>query len=120
MAKVFQVEDVKKSDFRGMGTLLRLVGEDMGAKNLGIVMLEVKPNMKSTRIHYHPDAESVFFVIEGTGTITVEGEEHHVGPGTVAYMAPGETHGLMSTGNTVFKMIEVFTPLPIKRVNVQE
>lgn len=121
MAKVFKIEDSPKSDFRGAGSLYRLVGEHMGAKKLGTIMIEVQPGFKGTRIHYHPEQESMFIIIQGTGTVNVIGTEHPVEPGTVCYMAPGETHGLLSTGETVFRMIEILSPpFPSKSVTVHE
>ena len=48
--------------------------------------------------HYHRDCTEVYFVLEGTGTMELDGETVEVGPGSVVYIPPLTRHRLTSPG----------------------
>ncbi len=54
--------------------------------------------------HVHAEAEQIYYFLEGTGTIELDGVEHIVEPHTTLYVRPGVRHGVANTGfvNLVF------------------
>jgi quercetin dioxygenase-like cupin family protein len=42
--------------------------------------------------HYHGKATELYYVLEGAGTITLDGEEHPVRKGSLAHIPPGVVH----------------------------
>jgi len=44
--------------------------------------------------------EAVLFVVQGTGTLKIAEQSHHLRPGSYVYLAPDETWSLQHTGNT--------------------
>jgi mannose-6-phosphate isomerase-like protein (cupin superfamily) len=42
--------------------------------------------------HYHPNAEEVYYVVEGWGQIRIDGETNPIGPGDVVVILPGHLH----------------------------
>lgn len=53
------------------------------------MIVEVLPDGGSTRPELDRDAQAVLFVVEGTLSLTLEGEAHHLETGGYAYIPPG-------------------------------
>jgi mannose-6-phosphate isomerase-like protein (cupin superfamily) len=52
----------------------------------------------STQEHYHPVAEEIYYITQGTGRIRIEGELRDVKPGDAIAIPPGRKHKLWNTG----------------------
>jgi len=55
---------------------------------------------KMTPFHIHPDADEVFYVLEGEIVVHIDGGEHIVGPGGFAAALRGVPHAFMATSTT--------------------
>ncbi|MDY6989300.1 MAG: cupin domain-containing protein [Thermodesulfobacteriota bacterium] len=53
----------------------------------------LKPGV-SVGIHHHQDDEEYYYVVSGNGIMTLDGEEFEVGPGDIAAVYAGGSHGL--------------------------
>jgi len=53
----------------------------------------LKPGV-SVGIHHHENDEEYYYIISGKGIMTLYGEEFEVGPGDIAAVYPGGSHGL--------------------------
>jgi mannose-6-phosphate isomerase-like protein (cupin superfamily) len=50
-------------------------------------------------IGYHEQHEDeIYYVLSGTGLMTIDGKSFEVGPGTAVLTRPGSSHGLKQTG----------------------
>lgn len=49
-------------------------------------------------VHQHEDTMDVFQVVEGVGKLTLDDEEHTVGPGMVILVSPRQAHGMANPG----------------------
>jgi quercetin dioxygenase-like cupin family protein len=54
--------------------------------------------------HTHGDDEEIYAILEGEGTLTVNGESRHVKTGDVIVNKPGWTHGLVNDSDKVMKI----------------
>src|SRR5688572_9301619 len=64
----------------------------------------VLPGM-ATAAHYHPQTEEIYYILEGTGRMTIEGEVHEVGVGDAIAIPPGAVHTISNTGAEVLKFL---------------
>ena len=119
MAKIFKVQDAPKSVVTGRGTTYRLVNETMGAERLGIMIIELEPNMEAWGVHYHEQREATYVVVDGSATLLLNGVEQQLTPNTVVFIPPGDHHGIIRTGKNGFKMVEVYSPLDPDRIEVK-
>ena len=119
MAKIFKVQEASKTLVTGRGTTYRLVNETMGAERMGIMIIELEPNLETWGVHYHEQREASYIVLEGSATLLLNGVEHQLTPNTVVYIPPGEHHGIIRTGPEGFKMVEVYAPLDPDRIEVE-
>jgi mannose-6-phosphate isomerase-like protein (cupin superfamily) len=97
-------------EFRGLGALVKRViyPELTGVKGATLAIVYINPG-EEIKLHSHPE-EELYYIISGTGTVTLDDEEHPVGPGTAVYIAGNRVHGQRPTGNEPLYMVAVITP----------
>ncbi len=118
MAKIFDVNEASKTIVAGRGTTYRLINETMGAERIGIMIIELEPEMVSTGVHYHEQREAAYIVLQGTATLMLNDIEYQLKPNMTVFIPPGDKHGIIRTGKEGFKMIEVYSPLEADRIDV--
>jgi mannose-6-phosphate isomerase-like protein (cupin superfamily) len=50
------------------------------------------PTGAATERHFHRESEELYFILEGKGTMEVDGESQGVGPGDAILIPPGAWH----------------------------
>jgi len=50
-------------------------------------------DIDDSRPHYHQRATELYYVLEGEGTVVLDGEEHSVRKGSLVHIPPGVVHG---------------------------
>lgn len=118
MSKIFEFKDAPHTKTVGRGTTYRLINESVGAQRIGVMLIDLEPEMTTTGVHYHRNREAAYIVLQGSATLMLNGTEHHLKANMVVFLSPGDRHGITSTGKEGFKMIEVYSPLDPDRVDV--
>src|SRR5262245_33380122 len=67
-----------------------LTGADTPTCNLHVTFI------KDSVTHYHKACTEIYLVLDGQGTMELNGDQVEVGPGTVVYIEPGTRHRLRS------------------------
>jgi uncharacterized cupin superfamily protein len=67
----------------------------LGVTTFGINLIVLAPGERG-RIHRHEHQEEVYLVLEGELTLLIEGEEHRLGHGALARVAPGVRRQLVN------------------------
>ena len=57
--------------------------------------------------HPHLDGEEVYFIVEGTGKMILDGTEYPVGPGDVCVCARGHSHGLFNSDRDRMRLLVI-------------
>jgi mannose-6-phosphate isomerase-like protein (cupin superfamily) len=69
--------------------------------------------------HYHEQVEETFYVVDGGGTFTVNGEIYPAEVGDVFRMEPTDRHDIANTGEGPMKMVFIKCPyLPQDKVDI--
>ena len=50
-------------------------------------------DIDGARLHFHKRATELYYVLEGAGTVLLDGEEHAVEKGSVVHIPPGRKLG---------------------------
>lgn len=50
-------------------------------------------DIDGAKLHYHKVATELYYVLEGEGTVNLDGEEHTVRKGSLVHIPPGIVHG---------------------------
>ncbi len=67
-------------------------------QNQSLAEARVAPGL-STQPHYHPLTEEIYYILEGTGEMTIGDEMQVVAPGDAIAIAPGEIHTIHNHGD---------------------
>lgn len=77
-----------------------LARRNSSIRNQSLAEARLKPGA-STRRHFHPETEEVYYVLGGTGRMRIEQEQRDVGPGDAIAIPPGCGHTITNTGSEV-------------------
>jgi len=87
------------------------VGHGAAHSERGHAMIVIYAKDTVTRLHHHPNAESMFVPLDGALQFTVNGEQVKVAPGQAAYFAMNDTHGLhVAPGHPGASFLEFHIP----------
>ena len=88
----YDVADVGDLDPEGPGGMVRKARRAVGAKAFGFNYFIFPPNQEGHE-HSHGDdnAEEVYFVVKGSGTMRIDGEEVELQPGRFVRVDPTAT-----------------------------
>jgi mannose-6-phosphate isomerase-like protein (cupin superfamily) len=64
----------------------------------------------STQEHYHPKAEEIYYITQGSGRIRIEGEMREVKAGDAIAIPPGQKHKLWNTGPDLLRLLCCCSP----------
>src|ERR1043166_6353574 len=78
------------------------------AEHLTTTLAVIEPGGEQ-RLHSHRP-EQVYFVLEGSGLMTVGGETQRVGPGDCVFIPTGLPHGLKNDGATILRYFSAAAP----------
>ena len=78
------------------------------SKKLSITLVEMEPG-GIQRIHSH-EPEQMYYILEGSGIMTVDGEQKRVKVGDCILFASFSKHGLENTGDTRLKYLSAASP----------
>ena len=67
---------------------------------------KVHPGVKEI----HDKAEHAFYILQGTGKITIDDHDYELRPDTAVYVPPGSSHILENTGEDILRWIVIYAP----------
>ncbi|WP_420011169.1 cupin domain-containing protein [Tateyamaria sp.] len=84
------------------------LGDVTGLTGIGFHIIEVEPGFETTEHHVHYYEEECVYVLAGTATSLIGGEEAQIGPGDfIGYRKGGLAHSIKNTGTETFRCIVV-------------
>ena len=85
-------------------------GEDF-AGNWGFVEYVTVPVGSAIPVHRHDEDEELYFIFEGRGVLTLDGQEASVEGGDLSACRLGSSHGLRNTSDQEIKLLVVGIPV---------
>jgi mannose-6-phosphate isomerase-like protein (cupin superfamily) len=74
-------------------TIYELIGRGVGeSTERHSVAHVIIPVGKSSRLHFHPEAEESYYIMKGQAKLVIEGESEIVGPGQIVLIPPNKSH----------------------------
>ncbi len=88
------------------------VAEGVNPAALRLHISEIAPGTSAHPPHMHAGVEA-FYVLEGYGVLSVEGEPPQpIGPNEAIVLNPAKSHGLTNTGNTPMRYMVIIAKCP--------
>jgi mannose-6-phosphate isomerase-like protein (cupin superfamily) len=107
----YDVADVGDLDAEGPGGTVRKVRRAVGGKAFGFNYFILPPNQEGLEHHHGEDnAEEVYFVVKGSGTMRINGEEVELQPGRFIRVDPAARRVPVSGGEGL-EFVTIGAPL---------
>jgi mannose-6-phosphate isomerase-like protein (cupin superfamily) len=94
----------------GRGVSLRLINETTGSQYIDVHVNVLRAGSGPGPYHYHSNAENIYYVLEGTARVNIEGEKTTAGPGVAIWIPPNERHDVENVGEGDLRVIEIKIP----------
>ena len=82
---------------------------ELGSRNMSVTWLEV-PGGAEQALHSHEEAEQVYIVVSGGGTMTVAGDTQEVERGDLVMVPPATDHSIANGGEAELCCVSVQSP----------
>jgi quercetin dioxygenase-like cupin family protein len=92
-----------------------LAGADDGLGSVAVVEIELAPGNPGPPPHRHERLIDSFYVLEGTLTVLLGDEEHQAGPGSYAFVPPGNRHTVSNPSDEPARFLNVTAPGGLER-----
>lgn len=77
----------------------------------GFVEYVTVPVRSAIPVHPHEQDEELYFIFQGRGTLTLDGQQVKVGAGDLIACRKGSSHGLQNTSSEEIKLLVVGIPV---------
>ena len=95
---------------RGRGEQIKLINPGLGTEKLDVHFNRLVAGGPRGKRHRHTNADNVYIVKRGAGTLTVDGETHIIRENDVVYIPAGMTHSLSNLSDKPFEIFEIYAP----------
>jgi mannose-6-phosphate isomerase-like protein (cupin superfamily) len=82
---------------------------ELGSRNMSVIWLEIPGGAEQT-LRSHEEAEQVYVVVRGAGTMSVAGDTQPVGEGDLILVPPATEHSIANNGEEAMACISVQSP----------
>lgn len=111
MAFIIDERDAPTRDLRnGRGVSLRLINATTGSQYLDFHVNVLRAGSGPGPNHYHSNAENIYYVLEGSAQVNIEGRRVIAGPGVAVWIPANEKHDVENVGEGDLRVIEIKVP----------
>jgi len=96
--------------YGGKGKFRILVDEKMCGARSYSMLLNTQPSGAVGKPHRHDRSEHSWFILEGTGTVTLGDESYRIGPSMTVYIPPGVMHAIEADEGSTLTYIVIYSP----------
>jgi mannose-6-phosphate isomerase-like protein (cupin superfamily) len=73
-------------------------------RNQSLAEATLQPGQETER-HYHRESEELYYLLEGSGEMEIDGERARVGPGDAILIAPGAWHQIRADDSGALRFL---------------
>ena len=95
---VRRLSDAAVTEVHGLRPHILMDAGELGSRNLSVNWLEVPPGV-SEELRSHEEAEQVYVVVSGTGTMSATGDTQRLGAGDLVLIPPATDHAVANDGD---------------------
>jgi mannose-6-phosphate isomerase-like protein (cupin superfamily) len=109
--KILHLDECPASPMEpGRGDQIKLINTSLGTEKLDLHLNRLVPGGPRGKVHHHTNADNVYIVKRGEGTLTVEGKTYLIRENDVVYIPAGMKHDLANLSDGVFEIFEIYAP----------
>ncbi|HEY7381397.1 MAG TPA: cupin domain-containing protein [Gaiella sp.] len=108
-----RMEEGRRFDALGVRVTRLIHPLTVGSEQLCVAYCVMQPGDEARR--HHHDNEEAFFVLEGEGTMYLEGVgDVRLEPGLAVYAPPNRVHGIRNDGSGELRILTALSPPPVE------
>jgi mannose-6-phosphate isomerase-like protein (cupin superfamily) len=109
--KILHLDECPASPMEpGRGEQIKLINPGLGTEKVDVHLNRLVPGGPGGKVHHHTEADNVYIVKRGEGTLTVEGKTYLIRENDVVYIPAGMKHALANRGSELFEIFEIYAP----------
>jgi mannose-6-phosphate isomerase-like protein (cupin superfamily) len=106
---VRRLADAPVEEFHQLRSHVLMDAGELGSRNMSVTWLEV-PAGTEQELRSHEEAEQVYVVVRGAGTMSVAGDTQEVGEGDLILVSPATDHSISNGGEDELAFVSVQSP----------
>ena len=106
---VRRLTEAPVEEWHRLRTRVLMDAGELGSRNLSVTWLELPSGAEQT-LRSHEEAEQVYVVVRGAGTMSVAGDTQQVAEGDLILVPPATDHSIANQGDTELACISVQSP----------
>ena len=111
MFKILHLDECPASPMEpGRGEQIKLINPSLGTDKVDVHLNRLIPGGPRGKLHHHTNADNVYIVKRGEGTLTVDGKTYLIRENDVVFIPAGMTHSLANLSDAVFEIFEIYAP----------
>ena len=97
------------TEWHSLRTHILMDAGELGSRNMSALLIEVPPGA-SESLRSHEEAEHVYVIVRGTGTMSAAGDTEKLEQGDLALIPPATDHSIANDGGESLACISVQSP----------
>ena len=106
---VRRLADAPVEEFHRLRSHVLMDAGELGSRNMSVTWLEV-PAGTEQELRSHEEAEQVYVVVRGAGTMSVAGDTQRVEEGDLILVSPATDHSIANDGDSELACVSVQSP----------
>ncbi len=106
---VRRLADAALLEVQGLRPHVLMDAGELGSRNLSVTWLEVPPGSSET-LHSDEEAEQVYVVAGGSGTMSATGDTQSLAAGDLVLIPPASDHSVANDGADTLVLVAVQSP----------
>jgi mannose-6-phosphate isomerase-like protein (cupin superfamily) len=106
---VRRLSDAAAVDVHRLNARILMDAGELGSRNLSVNWLEVPPGAYE-ELRSHEEAEQVYVVVKGTGTMSATGDRQSLSEGDLVMIPPATDHSISNDGTDPLALVSVQSP----------
>jgi mannose-6-phosphate isomerase-like protein (cupin superfamily) len=106
---VRRLSEAAVTEWHSLRTHILMDAGELGSRNLSALLIEVPPGA-SESLRSHEDAEHVYVIVRGTGTMSAAGDTERLEQGDLALIPPATDHSIANDGDQPLACVSVQSP----------
>ena len=106
---VRRLSDAAVTEVHGLRPHILMDVGELGSRHLSVNWLEVPPGVHE-ELRSHEEAEQVYVVVQGTGSMTATGDTQALAAGDLVLIPPATDHAVANDGDKPLALVSVQSP----------
>jgi mannose-6-phosphate isomerase-like protein (cupin superfamily) len=106
---VRRISDAAVKDWHRLSSHILMDAGELGSRHMTVTWIDV-PTGVSQQLHSHEEAEQVYVIVRGEGTLSAAGDTQTLVPGDLALIPPATDHVIANEGEEQLALVSVQSP----------